>query len=216
MYWIIMSNTGTDQESNGQESNGQESNEPDNECYLVQGITNKDILNNLISLGQLADPDRDPESMHELCGENLDHIPSFGTGSKAWILIGVYHETAYVTDILSGENDNDITAIIFADDRQSAIQQLYSHPTVIKDINDVKQQHGYDPINNDNSHGDSHDENRDILSIIFGDELIRLAQLTGNFIEVTDNIVNNIKPTMSSVEFLMTYRNYAKPSDIKP
>jgi len=153
----------------------------------------------------------------------LDRIPKFGVGDKSWILISVYHEWSYVTDVMSGNNDNDITAIIFADDRQSAIQQLYNHPIVIKAIYDTKEEYGKDYSEEyGKDYGEGYNEvysgghsERDILSLVFGDELVHLAQLGGDFIEVSNNIMNNITPSTSSVEFLMTYPNYMEPNDIK-
>lgn len=143
----------------------------DAQFYVIRGETINEIKENLRVVHG--------DNFNELCGSNLDDLLCIGYGKYAYILIGQYHED-HLENIFDHGYNNDISAIIFADSRQQADEYLRGHPELIADIQSTLEDA------DDQQTVEEYLDGRSTLEIIFGDELQKIAQLSGDFRKVPD------------------------------
>jgi hypothetical protein len=127
----------------------------------IDGVPNDDLARKL-------------EDMDAQAGQFLEKMSVLGDprASQIYIIISVYHEYAFLLDIISEQSVPEISAIIFAENLEEAKMLLKTHSAYLMDLSICIDQERYTR---------EELENIDVLDYIFGDIGVQFAQCLGNF-----------------------------------
>lgn len=154
------------------------------------------------SIGQAHDKlDRDEVTIWAV---NNMLVLGYPTASRGWVILGLYHEYHSWSDPEVEQVDYrgqslsenpfvqgapEIAGLIFADNREQALELLKYHPSYQHDLQDILKQWQEEP----GPYEPADFVNMPVLEYIFGGEGVNLFQLAGGFAELTAEQLKIVK-----------------------